>query len=152
MPRLRKRGKSGYYYACFYDGKRSPKEKNVPLKTNRKDIATRKYSKLVDRYELEWYDPWTDSGTPRSLSVRAAADDFMVCRNHLRPESREAYSFALRGVVAKLPPGVRLIDIRASHLRDYIHDGGVSPARAGSSSGVSRSPSCRRYWATPACR
>ena len=56
MASLRK--KSGHYYARFYDSNRSPKQKELALKTTRKSNARSKLVKWEKAYEEGKFDPW----------------------------------------------------------------------------------------------
>lgn len=57
--------KSGSFYLQFYDGNRSPKRVQVPLRVKTKRDAKRLERRLVSAYAEDKFDPWTDD--PRTL-------------------------------------------------------------------------------------
>lgn len=55
MASLPKKGR--YYYARFYNGDRSPKQKEVALRRTEKEAARKKMKRLERRWERGSYDP-----------------------------------------------------------------------------------------------
>ena len=88
--RLGKLGKGGHYFAVFYDGKRTPKEKSVPLGTRMKSAALKKFTRWVDDYEYGRRDPWSAEKTTGAVTLRQACKASLSSRSHLRPKSQTA--------------------------------------------------------------
>ena len=124
MPRLRKLGKSGNYFAIFYDGTHSPKEKSYPLKTTRKDVAMKRYTEAVQGFERGTFDPWNPDSASETLSVAEAADRFLQAKEHLRPKSQRAYRIAVEGMQRCLSAGLLLRDVALKHIRPYLTEEG----------------------------
>ena len=128
MARLRKLGKSGNYFALFYDPNRRPKEKSYPLKTTRKEVAVKRFARALDDYEHGRLDPWNPTVTQERLTLQEAADRFLESRASLRLKTIKAYASALRTLTRALPPGLMLIDVTPEHLRPLIQESSVKPA------------------------
>lgn len=118
---LKKMGKGGNYFAVFYDGKRQPKWKSVPLKTTLKSAAQKKFSRWVEDYEHGRRDPWTpdESAPAERLTVKQAIERFLTDRAHLRPKTLQFYRQELGAI--ELPPNLMLSDLSADHLRPYVY-------------------------------
>ena len=73
----------GSYYLQFYDPKRNPKRKKVPLQVTRKRDAEKIEQRLTSAYAERKFDPWTDD--PRtfqtedeeSVRLRSAMERFV---------------------------------------------------------------------------
>ncbi len=130
MARLRKLGKSGNYFAYFYDSRKKPKEKSYALNTTRKDVARRRLTKLERRYERDEFDPWNpDSSGPEPLTVNEAIERFIKAKAHLRARTVDTYRQQLeRWESVHLPPGVMLRDVSVEHVRPYVLAGRISRA------------------------
>ena len=123
------RKKSGRYYARFYDKRRSPKRKELALGTSRKDVARRKLSDLERQHREGSFDPWDpDTGGTDRLTLDEAAEQFMQSRSHLRDETRDAYKYAVKGLLDTAPTGLFVGDVKPHHVRPYVKDSGVSSA------------------------
>ncbi len=122
MASLRKKGKGGHYYAVFYDVDRNPTEKWVPLKTTLKSAGVLQFNELQRRYAdpHDDFDPWGPKEAPRHLTVAEGLDLFIESRAHLRPRTVETYAEVLGRMLRTLPPGLRLRDLRASHMKTWI--------------------------------
>jgi integrase len=120
------RKKKGRYYARFYDKWRSPKRKEIPLRTTRKDVARRRLTKLEKEWENGIFDPWNPDAGGEALSLDAAVDKFLESREHLRPDSQKGYTSALKTLKNRLPASIMLRDVSSGHLKPIIHDKGVS--------------------------
>jgi len=120
MASMAKKGKSGYYYARFYDSSRSPKEKTVPLKTKRKPQARDRLSDLEKEYERGEFDPWTDE-KDRNLSARDAVERFLEAKApDVRQSTVDAYRQQLTAWLSSFPESVGIRAVEARHLRPYI--------------------------------
>ena len=123
------RKKKGHYYARFYDRRRSPKRKEISLRTTRKDVARRRLSEWERLYERGEFDPWKPVGRgPERLSVEDAAERFLKARSHLRQRTLDTYRGVLRRWRETIPPGLLVADVNASHLRPYVHDDSITNA------------------------
>ena len=122
MASLRKKGKSGHYYAVFYDAALTPKEKWVPLKTTLKSAAVVQFHELQRRFAdpYDAFDPWVPKQAPRNVTVAEAIDLFLQSRAHLRPRTVEIYTGLLGRMSRTLSPGLRLRDLRAHHLQAWV--------------------------------
>lgn len=127
--RLRKLGKNGNYFAVFYDGKRTPKEKSVPLGTTLKSAALKKFSRWVEDYEHGRRDPWAPSAEAERLTARAAFARFLEDRSHLRKSTLAFYRSTLDRL--PLPANLFLSDLSAAHLQPYIDAATAPPKRKG---------------------
>lgn len=106
MARLRKLGKSGNYFAYFYDSNRSPKEKSYPLRTTRKDIARRRLTKLEDEYADGKFDPWTDDEPVGAFTLEEAIERFLKDkRGSVRKSAVEQYDSKLGHFRRRYVPG-----------------------------------------------
>lgn len=125
MASLRKKGK--YYYARFYDGDRSPKQKEVALRRTHKEAARRKMKRLERRWERGSYDPWTDKD-PDRVDLAEAIQRFLdVKRGQNRSERTvETYEGILTRWGETLPAGFMADSIRPDHIRPYVHDEDVT--------------------------
>ena len=121
MASLRK--KSGHYYARFYDSNRSPKQKELALKTTRKDNARKKLVKWQKAYEEGDFDPWNGGWLVEHKTLSDAADAFIETKENagLRPNTIEAYEYVLKGLQEHTPPGVNVRDVLPDHVRSYVH-------------------------------
>ena len=137
--RLRKLGKSGYYFGLFYDGDRRPREKSVPLGVRHKTEATKKFADLVRDWEAGRFDPWGQQQKQSPLSLSEAASRFLtdlaeqVERGRRRPKTAVAYRTALDGLVRVSPPGIMLAHLRKEDVRRYVRSekaDGSPPAEA----------------------
>ncbi len=118
--RLRKIGKSGYYFAAFYDGDRRPKETSIPLKTKRKNEAMAKFVKLVKEVEAGRRDPWDPELKPARLTLSEAVEKFLASKQHLRPKTIQAYELALSALKRHTPPNLMVAHLHTEHLRACI--------------------------------
>ena len=121
MASLRK--KSGHYYARFYDSSRSPKQKELALKTTRKSNARKKLVKWEKAYEEGDFDPWRGGWLIEHKTLDEAADAFIEAKEEagLRPNTIEAYEYVLKGIQEHTPPGVMTRDVLPEHVRSYVH-------------------------------
>src|SRR5690554_4993071 len=119
MASMRKKGKSGHYYARFYDRNRTPSRKEVPLRTTRKDIARRRLTKLEGEYERGEYDPWLDqgAGARQALTLAEAKEQFLASkRETVQPRTLDTYDGILSRWIKNCPVGLLLRDVQAGHL------------------------------------
>ena len=130
MARLRKLGKSGHYFAYFYDRNRTPKEKSYPLGTSLKSAALLRLRELERRYAdpVDAFDPWVPEVETQSLTVREAETEFLASRSHLRPRTQETYAEILRRLRERLPANLMLRDLSADHLTGFVNDLKVAEA------------------------
>ena len=124
---------NGNYYLQFYDAKRAPKRKKVPLGVSFKRDAMEIERRLLSAYALGEFDPWTDN--PRtfrskgetSYCLEEARDRFIAKK---KKEGRTAntirsYEGNIRRLVREI--GNRPLDtLTAGLLDEYIRDEGVS--------------------------
>ncbi|MCH2450584.1 MAG: hypothetical protein MK198_10615 [Gracilimonas sp.] len=59
----------GLYYVQFYNSKRRPKRKRVPLKTRTKQTALKLQRKPEDDFATGAFDPWLDENNLAKLST-----------------------------------------------------------------------------------
>ena len=122
------RKKKSHYYARFYDRNRSPKRKEIALRTTRKDVARRRLHDLERRWEKGEFDPWSDDSIER-LSVEEGVEKFLEAKSHLRASTRKNYRIRLEAWVRDhTPAGLPLASLDASHVRSYVHDDKVAQA------------------------
>jgi len=123
MARLRKIGKGGHYYIVFYDSERKPKEKSVPLKTTRKDVAMKKFTRKLAEYERGELDPWGQRKGRTEVTAKVAVERFLKhCKQHNRPKTVKAYRSALETtLLSALPAGIGIAHIDASHLYPLLY-------------------------------
>lgn len=120
------RKKKGRWYARFYDKWRSPKRKEIPLRTTRKDVARRRLTKLEKEWEDGIFDPWNPDAGGEVLSLDAGVDRFLESREHLRPDSQKGYTSALKTLTNRLPASIMLRDVSSDHLKPIVHDKRIS--------------------------
>lgn len=117
---MTKKGKSGYYYARFYDTSRSPKEKTVPLKTTRKSIARGRLSDLEEEYERGTFDPWTDA-KDRHLSAEQAVERFLKQKaQDVRESTVQTYRQQLEAWLRSFSDEIEIRAVEPKHLRPYV--------------------------------
>ncbi|MBT8398932.1 MAG: site-specific integrase, partial [Rhodothermia bacterium] len=124
-------GKSGNYFAVFYDGSRDPKETSIALKTKRKNQAMAKFVKLAKEVEAGGFDPWDPEDLkPSRLTLAEAMEAFLTEKKDRRPKTLYAYRLALSGLLKKehTPPALMVAHLRQEHVRSYIE----APKRNGS--------------------
>jgi integrase len=121
MASLRK--KSGHYYARFYDANRSPKQKELALKSTRKSNARKKLVKWEKGYEEGEFDPWKGGWLTEHKRLSNAADAFIEAKEDagLRPNTIEVYKYVLKGLQEHTPPGSNVRDVLPEHVRSYVH-------------------------------
>jgi len=121
MASLRK--KSGHYYARFYDSNRSPKQKELALKTTRKDNARKKLVKWRKAYEEGEFDPWKGGWLKEHKILSDAAEAFIEAKENadLRSNTIKVYEYVLKGLREHVPPGVNVRDVLPKHVRSYVH-------------------------------
>ena len=121
------RKKKGNYYARFYDKRRSPKRKEVPLRTTRKDVARRRLSEMERKFERGAFDPWTPESGPEKLTVGEALERFLEAKAHLRPSTLDDYQVNLEAWARDhTPPALMLSSLAEGHLRPYVHGSDVA--------------------------
>ena len=126
--RLEKK-KGGYYYARFYDRNRTPKRKEIPLRTTRKGRARRKLTKLEERFERGEYDPWRGEEEPDNATAREAVEKFLRDKKKsVRTTTYETYRQQLEAWLEGVPPGIMLQDIQTDHIRPYLYQPDISAA------------------------
>ena len=121
MASLRK--KSGHYYARFYDSNRSPKQKELALKTTRKDNARKKLVKWERAYEEGEFDPWNGGWQRRHEAVGDAVEEFLEAkrRDGLQESTVEAYEYKLNAFTEHTPAGAMMRDVQPDHIHSYVH-------------------------------
>jgi integrase len=128
MASLRK--KSGHYYARFYDKNRSPKRKEISLRTTRKDVAEPRLRKWERAYAEGQFDPWNGGWLAEHKSFTEAKDAFLELKMEegRRPNTLSAYEYALEGLQEHVPPGINVRDITPDHIRPYVYEAKMSNA------------------------
>jgi site-specific recombinase XerD len=121
--RLRKIGKAGKYYACFYSGDRVPRETSCALGVTNRNAAAKKYADLLKRWENGKFDPWDQVAKDLPMSLAEAATEFL---RHKRLEGRaektlSAYNSAIDGLKKACPPSILLSHIQPKDVRQFIH-------------------------------
>jgi len=121
MASLRK--KSGHYYARFYDSNRSPKQKELALKTTRKDNARKKLVKWEKGYEEGEFDPWNGGWQRRHETVEDAVEEFLEAkrRDGLQESTVEAYEYKLNAFLEHTPAGAMMRDVQPDQVHSYVH-------------------------------
>jgi integrase/recombinase XerC len=132
MARLRKLGKSGRYYLCFHNVRRSPAEKSVPMQTSDVRVARRRANqveKLADRGE---FNPWRYERLPwesRDSSLAAAVEAFLDAkRDTCRPKTVEVYGSTFRGLLALTPSDLPPDALNPALIKRYVLASGISDA------------------------
>jgi integrase len=128
MATLRKN--SGHYYARFYDKNRSPKRKEVSLRTTRKDVAEPRLRKWEKACAEGRFDPWNGGWLAEHKSLTEAKRAFLKLKEQegCRPHTLSAYEYALKGLQQHTPPGINVRDISADHIRPYVYESGKKNA------------------------
>jgi len=140
MASMTKKGKSGYWFARFYNSSRSPKEKTVPLKTTRKSIARGRLSDLEEEYEKGTFDPWTDA-KDRHLSAADAIERFLQQKaRDVRSSTVQTYRQQLEAWLGSFSESIEARAIEPKHLRPY-----VTTYTAGGDGVPSRATQRKRY-------
>jgi len=121
MASLRK--KSGHYYARFYDSNRSPKQKELALKTTRKDNARKKLVKWEEGYEEGEFDPWNGGWQRRHETVEDSVEKYMEAkrREGLQESTLDGYEYKLNNFLRHTPAGAMMRDVQPDHIRSYLH-------------------------------
>jgi integrase len=121
MASLRK--KSGHYYARFYDSNRSPKQKELALKTTRKSNARSKLVEWEKAYEEGEFDPWNGGWQRRYATVEDAVEEFLEAkrRDGLQESTVEAYEYKLNAFTGHTPAGAMMRDVQPDHVHSYVH-------------------------------
>jgi len=123
MASMRKKGKSGHYYARFYDASRSPQLKEIALRTTRKSVARKRLVQWEEAFENGDFDPWKGGWLIDNDTVSNAIDRFLAAKrgDGLRPNTLSSYHHKLKIFKAHTPPGVMVRDVEPKHVRSYIH-------------------------------
>jgi len=131
MASIRKKGKGGHYYARFYDSSRTPKRKEVPLRTTRKSVARKRLVELEEAFERGEYDPWAPEERAEPLTLHDAITAFVNEKKEtLRTNTVNDYRSKLRHFERDYtPPGIMLADAGAEHVRGYVHAAKRSPKK-----------------------
>ena len=117
--------KKGYYYLVFYDPRRKPQRKWVPLRTKNKRIA--------GEYRVDWsrdwregrYDPWEDDRY-EALAVQQATDRYRAARAaDWRPKTAKWREDFFKRFYETLPAGALLRDVTTADLRSFLKGKGV---------------------------
>jgi len=121
MASLRK--KSGHYYARFYDANRSPKQKELALKTTRKSVARKRLVKWEEAYEEGDFDPWRGGWLIENETVPDAVERFLDAKRRagLQESTVEAYGYKLNAFSRHTPTGAMVRDVQPDHVHSYIH-------------------------------
>ena len=119
------RKKKDHYYARFYDPNRSPKRKEISLRTTRKDVAKRRRRDMEDRFADGTFDPWNPgSGGPQHLSMEKAKERFLEARSHLREATLTEYRNLIEQFIRRQSlTHLMLQDVdRKEHLLPFVRD------------------------------
>lgn len=117
--------KKGYYYLLFYDPRRNPSRKWVPLRTKNERVA--------NEYRVDWtrdwregrYDPWEDD-RHEALTVKAATDRYRKDRGaDWRPRTAKWREDFFKRFYEALPAGALLTDVAAADLKRFLKGKGV---------------------------
>jgi integrase len=140
MASMTKKGKSGYWFARFYNSSRSPKEKTVPLKTTRKPKARERLAELEQEYERGAFDPWSDA-KDRHLSAADAVERFLEQKaQDVRESTVQTYRQQLEAWLGSFSESIEARAIEPKHLRPY-----VTTYTAGGDGVPSRATQRKRY-------
>jgi integrase len=128
MASLRK--KERHYYARFCDSSRSPKRKELALRTTRKDVAKLRLGRWEREYARGIFDPWKDKRPSEHKSLIEAKDAFLQLKRKegRRPNTIEAYGKGLKGLQQHAPPDINVRDVSPDHVRAYVYQEEVSSA------------------------
>ena len=121
MASLRK--KSGHYYARFYNSTRSPKQKELALKTTRKDNARKKLVEWEKAYEEGEFDPWNGGWQRRHETVEDSVEEYLETkrREGLQESTLDGYEYRLNNFVRHTPAGAMMRDVQPDHVRSYLN-------------------------------
>ena len=121
MGSMRKKGKGGYYYARFYDSSRTPKRKEIPLRTTRKSVARRRLVDLEKQFERGEFDPWTDPENRDQLTAKEAVEQYLnVKEQSVRDSTLSTYRQQLEAWLSSCPPGLLIRDVQAEEIRPFV--------------------------------
>lgn len=117
------RKRRGKYYARFYDSSKEPSRKEVALYTSRKSVAKKKLRRMEDGWADGSYDPWAGGWLKGNETLQNAADEFLEAKKRagLRPNTIEAYRYALKGLKEHVAPGIMVRQIGPDPIRSYVH-------------------------------
>lgn len=126
---------SGNYYAYFYDKNRSPQRKSVPLQVSLKSAAQKRLKYLEEQWAKGTFDPWADDPfghAENQMTVTNAVEQFLESKSHLRSRTLDTYRQQLEAWTDNhTPPGLRLLDVDADHLKPYVWQSDISTASKG---------------------
>lgn len=117
--------RNGWYYAQFFDLTRTPKRKQIPLRTRTKKTALRLLRVLEDEVAEGKRNPWADTAAlpaeaPRAKTLSEAVELFLASRAHLRPASVESYRVRLALFKGHAGAATSLLSVGPVHVRAFL--------------------------------
>jgi len=113
-----------HYYAQFYDSKRQPNRKQVPLKTKTKRVAQQLIRQLEDRYALGEFDPWLDTpGETRNEDLGLLHDAitaFLKAKSHRSQHTLRSYRTYLAAFERFVGESFPINSITGQHVLGFL--------------------------------
>ena len=113
-----------HYYAQFYDSKRQPKRKQVPLKTKTKRVAQQLIRQLEDQYALGEFDPWLDTlgetGDEDLRLLHDATAAFLKAKSHRSEHTIRCYRTYLAAFERFVGPSFPVNSITGQHVLGFL--------------------------------
>ena len=128
MASLFKRG--DWYYASFFDKNRTPKRKQVALRTKHKREAERLLHELEDRHKARKFDPWLDAGEQSTSdlgTLKAAVDAFIWSRSNLSRYTITKYQSVLGLFVQCVGGSVPVDRITPEQVQRFLNSTNKQP-------------------------
>lgn len=128
MPSLIKQ--HGYYYLQFYNTKRTPKQKRVPLKTSTKKTALSLMRKLEDEFATGRYDPWQDENITiegeelsKDSSIKEALDRYIEIKSDKdwRPNTTRNAKYVLKDFIRRVGDDLPTCVITENHFNTFLN-------------------------------
>lgn len=122
------------WYGVFYDSFRTPRQKEVSLRTRDESTARTRLVEMERQMARGEFDPWTDkpsaSGTSAaSLTAAEAFERFMRSREASGSAAGIAtYRAVIGPFIESLPPGILLPHVALSHVERWLSSRSVRPA------------------------
>lgn len=122
MASLVRNAKSGYFYAQFFDSRKRPRRKTVPLRTSDKRTAGRALARIENAVALGEFDPWAapiPETEPLARLGEAVTAYLDSCRQ-LKPDTQRTYREICSLFERYAGPSLPISRITAGHIERWL--------------------------------
>jgi integrase len=120
----------GLYYVQFYNSKRRPKQKRVPLKTRTKQTALKIQRKLEDDFATGAFDPWLDETITidgeelsKDSTIKQALDRYIKLKSKKdwRPNTARNAKYVLEDFVGRVGNDHPVGGVTEKHFNSFLN-------------------------------